>query len=138
MDGELVTITEEFLRSGMNSGVGICNKQLKILGVPTPPKSGWLKELIGKTITKETAEKFLAAKKKRKEKIGRPLPETTPPDAARQTIAKSLSPKPLLSDKEKEIIIFCVEERLKAARLAQNAVEAMALEAIVEKLKKRD
>lgn len=71
MESDLITITDDFLKSGMNGGIGISRKQLIILGLDGTFQSGWKKKLIGKVITKETAEKYLAARKIRK---GRPAP----------------------------------------------------------------
>ena len=47
---EYIEITEEFLVSGMQSGVGCNNDQLRLLGVELPAKKGWKKDLIGKQI----------------------------------------------------------------------------------------
>lgn len=59
---DFVEITEDFLLSGMTSGVGCNNDQLRLLGIEIPAKKGWKQSLIGKRIPKETAEKFIALK----------------------------------------------------------------------------
>lgn len=61
-DSKIITITNEFLESGMTSNVGINNSQLTLLGIPTPPESGWKEKVIGKTISKNDAEVFLSLK----------------------------------------------------------------------------
>ncbi len=61
-ENDFVVITEEFLVSGMQSGIGCNNDQLRLLGVDIPAKKGWKQSLIGKRISKETAQKFLELK----------------------------------------------------------------------------
>lgn len=61
-ENDFVVITEEFLVSGMQSGIGCNNDQLRLLGVDIPAKKGWKQSLIGKRISKETAQKFIALK----------------------------------------------------------------------------
>lgn len=62
INNDYVEITEEFLVSGMTSSCGINKDQLKILGLEYPAPKGWKHCLIGKRISKETAEKFIALK----------------------------------------------------------------------------
>ena len=50
-------ITEDFIRRNITDGCGILNSQLKLLG-ETRTK-GWLRRLIGKTITQEQADEFV-------------------------------------------------------------------------------
>ena len=59
---EYIEITKSFLVSGMQSGVGCNNDQLRLLGVELPAKKGWKKDLIGKKISTEDAAKFIALK----------------------------------------------------------------------------
>jgi len=53
-----MTVTEEWLRTNMNGGIGVTAKQVKALGISYPPKKGWLRNLIGKEITDEQARAF--------------------------------------------------------------------------------
>lgn len=62
LNNDYVEITEEFLVSGMTSGCGINKDQFKILGLEYPAPKGWKQSLIGKRISKETAQKFLSLK----------------------------------------------------------------------------
>lgn len=62
INNDYVEITEEFLVSGMTSGCGINKDQFKLLGLEYPAPKGWKQKLIGKKISKETAEKFIALK----------------------------------------------------------------------------
>lgn len=61
-ENNFVVITEDFLVSGMTSGCGINKDQFKLLGLEYPAPKGWKQKLIGKKISKETAEKFIALK----------------------------------------------------------------------------
>lgn len=54
-----MVITEEWLRSNMNGGIGVTAEQIRALGFTWPPKKGWLKSVIGTEITDEQAEKFV-------------------------------------------------------------------------------
>ena len=58
VNNNYVEITEEFLVSGMTSGCGINKDQFKLLGLEYPVPKGWKQSLIGKRISKETAQKF--------------------------------------------------------------------------------
>ena len=68
IENETVVITEEFLVSGMTKGCGIKNEQLRLLGVQFPVQTGWKQSLIGKTISKQTADKYISLKGSRKKK----------------------------------------------------------------------
>ena len=138
MENELITITDEFLKSGMNGGVGISRKQLIILGLDGTFQSGWKKKLIGKTISKETAEKYLAARKIRK---GKPVSGERNLAENRNSQSNSVELKYLatkkndeLTEEDKKIILFCIQERLNTARQEQNTVETLALENVIKKL----
>lgn len=61
-DENHIIITEEFLQSGFSDRGALTYPQLNILGIPTPPKTGWKKKIIGTEITKATAEEFLKLK----------------------------------------------------------------------------
>lgn len=54
-----MVVTEEWLRSNMNGGIGVSAKQIKALGLSYPPKKGWLRGMIGKEITDRQAEDFV-------------------------------------------------------------------------------
>ena len=71
---ELFEITNDFIVAGMSGNGGFNYAQLKLLGVETPPQTGWKERIIGTKIPRETARKYLAMKGKtksvvRKEKI---------------------------------------------------------------------
>ena len=68
VNADFVEITEEFLVSGMTSGCGINKDQFQILGLEYPAPKGWKQSLIGKKISKETAQKFLELKGVHKKK----------------------------------------------------------------------
>ncbi len=74
-ENDFVMITEEFLVSGMTKGCGINNDQLRLLGVELPIQSGWKQKIIGKKISKKTAEKFLALKGVRKKEARKKVVE---------------------------------------------------------------
>ncbi len=65
---DFIEITEDFLVSGMTSGCGINKDQFQLLGLEYPAPKGWKKSLIGKKISKETAQKFLELKGVHKKK----------------------------------------------------------------------
>ena len=62
VNDDYIEITEEFLLSGMQSGIACNNDQYQLLGVEIPAKKGWKQSIIGKKISKENAEKYLALK----------------------------------------------------------------------------
>ncbi len=56
----MVTITDEFLRSGQSTLAGWTRAQLKLVGVHEwPLVSGWKNRIIGNRISDEDAQKFL-------------------------------------------------------------------------------
>ena len=65
---DFVEITEDFLVSGMTSGCGINKEQFQLLGIEYPAPKGWKQSLIGKKISKETAQKFCDLKGVHKKK----------------------------------------------------------------------
>ena len=67
-----MTVTEKWLRSNMNGGIGITAKQLKALGLPCPPQKGWLKNTLGKEITEKQAKAFENGKKNNNKDTVRP------------------------------------------------------------------
>ena len=65
---DFIEITEKFLVSGMTSGCGINKEQFQLLGIEYPAPKGWKQSLIGKKISKETAQKFCDLKGVHKKK----------------------------------------------------------------------
>ena len=64
----IMQITEEFLRkySTTRSGqFGWNARQLSILGIQWPPRSGWIKRCIGKELTDEAAALFIECARKK-------------------------------------------------------------------------
>lgn len=59
----MITLTEEMIRVGESSRGGYNKKQLAILGIDWPPTKGWKSSMIGKSITEETYQHFIEAKK---------------------------------------------------------------------------
>ena len=53
-----MVVTEEWLRSNMNNGIGVTAKQIKALGLSYPPKKGWLRGIVGTEISEEQAIAF--------------------------------------------------------------------------------
>jgi len=62
LNEDYIEITEEFLLSGMQSGIACNNDQYRLLGIEIPAKKGWKKNIIGTKISKENAKKYLALK----------------------------------------------------------------------------
>jgi hypothetical protein len=58
----MVTITKKFFMDNATDRGAWTRRQVEILGVSWPLQSGWQSELIGKTISQETADEFAAAK----------------------------------------------------------------------------
>ena len=57
-----VKITEAFIRSNKTARGAWTKEQLRILGVPWPPRKGWVLGVVGKEIDDETAAAFSKAK----------------------------------------------------------------------------
>src|SRR5690554_738103 len=55
-------ITEDFIEDGATNKIGISKAQFALLGVEYPPPKGWKKWILGKYISQESAEKYLACK----------------------------------------------------------------------------
>lgn len=68
-DEELFEITDDFIVAGMSGNGGFNYDQLRLLGVETPPKSGWKNRIIGKMIPKSVAQKYLDMKGKSKKVV---------------------------------------------------------------------
>jgi hypothetical protein len=58
-----ITLTDALIRAGANGPAGWSAKQMAILGVPWPQPKGWLRALIGTTVSQETYRAFIAARK---------------------------------------------------------------------------
>ena len=72
-------VTDELIASIGTSECGWSRKQLKILGVPWPPKAGWRQRIVAtkRTLSAEQVEMLYAArKKKRPENLDGPDPES--------------------------------------------------------------
>src|ERR1017187_9194056 len=59
-------LNREILHEAGRSGCGFNYHQLKLLGVPLPPKKGWLSALIGTEVSDETWQQVLQFKDRRK------------------------------------------------------------------------
>lgn len=55
-------LTREILHSAGTSGIGYNREQLRLLGVPWPPRHGWLSNLVGKDIPDDTWSKVMELK----------------------------------------------------------------------------
>lgn len=58
----MVTLTDEMIRAGMKSGIGLKRQQIKVLGETMPLKAGWFERAIGKEITADKYKWFLKCK----------------------------------------------------------------------------
>lgn len=58
----MVVLTEEMIRAGMKSGIGLKRQQAKVLGESLPLKAGWLQRSIGKEIQVDKYKWFLKCK----------------------------------------------------------------------------
>ena len=65
----VMLLTRDFLKSNCTSKGGYTKYQLELIGVSWPPAKGWPKQVIGKEISEETAQKFVAAKDKEKQHV---------------------------------------------------------------------
>ena len=61
MKEETIIVTEELLEKGKSAKGSWNLKQLRLLGIRQPYK-GWKRNIIGRTISKENARKFLILK----------------------------------------------------------------------------
>lgn len=57
-------VTKDWLERHATAGMGWTYKQLKAIGVETPPRSGWKDRVVGLQITDEQAKKFVESRKK--------------------------------------------------------------------------
>ncbi len=68
----IMKLTFEILHSAGKGGIGFNWHQLRVLGVPWPPPTGWLRQLIGSEIDDQKWEAVMALKgipKKARNKI---------------------------------------------------------------------
>ena len=86
-----ITLTQSNLHelSGSPLGHGFTSEQLKLLGFAVPPPKGWLKNLVGSTISEERYQEVKAAYKVR---AGRQEPRQVPSIGltARDTIKREI------------------------------------------------
>lgn len=62
-----VHVTEKFITQGQSFRGGWTRRQFEILGFDWPPPPGWRRKTVGRRISKELADEFLALKSQRKE-----------------------------------------------------------------------
>lgn len=128
--GDTIVITDDFIMAGMSGNGGFNYEQLKLLGVPTPPRTGWKYTIIGKTISKEKAQKYLLMKGKTKSVVRK---------EKNAQIQKELFCGPdtiELTESDRNIIRFCVEERYNQESEKQDQMKMEILKPILEKLKR--
>ena len=126
-ESNFVIITEDFLVSGMQSGIGCNNDQLKLLGVEIPAKKGWKQSLIGKRIPKETADKFIALKGIHKKKERSVILSNESNKLENNNLIE-------IKEEEKNIIIYCIENSYKKDIEQGNIERAEITKNILEKL----
>jgi len=81
--GAAMRVTREWIMDQRSPAGGWNRAQLKALGTGWPPRHGWLRNLLGRTISDETARRVEALRGKRTEKEPQPmLIETPPPETA--------------------------------------------------------
>lgn len=54
-----ITLTKDMLHDAGTGGCGFNRHQLSVLGVPWPPRTGWLKDLVGTKVTVEQWNNFV-------------------------------------------------------------------------------
>lgn len=125
---EMFEITEDFIVAGMSGNGGFNYAQLRLLGVEIPPKTGWKTKIIGKMIPKSVAQEYLNMKGRtkkvaRKEKIKQIQSELFGKEN-----------KIEITEAEKNIIRYCVEENYRTS-LERGCLErAEIAKRILEKL----
>lgn len=67
-----VIVTNELVRQGQSERGGWNREQLRILGVKWPPKKGWRSRVLGRRISEEDRDRFLAIRGQLKVKPPRP------------------------------------------------------------------
>lgn len=119
--GEMVEITEQLIEAGKTGGGGFKYYQLQLLGVETPPKSGWKEKIIGTKIPKENAEKYLALKGQMKK-------------AEQRAVLKTGEKAIEITEEEKNIILYCIEEVYKSDLEQGKELRAEITKTILDKL----
>ena len=121
--GDMVEVTEQLIEAGMTGAGGFKYYQLQLLGVETPPKSGWKEKVIGTKIPKENAEKFLALKGQMKK-------------AEQRAVLKSSEKNNLIeiTEEEKNIILYCIEEAYRNDLEQGKELRAEITKTILDKL----
>ena len=127
-DEELFEITDDFIVAGMSDVGGFNYAQLRLLGVETPPKSGWKNRIIGKMIPKSVAKKYLELKGRTKSVVRK--------EKNKQIQAELFEPenKIEITETEKNIIRYCVEESYKISLEQKSFVRAEIAKNILDKL----
>lgn len=64
----VVTITEELLRSGMKGGLGMKRSQADALGIPWPLKAGWMESIVGTSVPEDDFIAFVDARNSKAKK----------------------------------------------------------------------
>jgi hypothetical protein len=59
-----IEITMQIILMGKSSRGGWGREQMRLLGVPWPPKHGWVEKVVGTRISREAYNKFLSLKDK--------------------------------------------------------------------------
>lgn len=121
--GEMVEVTEQLIEAGMTGAGGFKYYQLQLLGVETPPKSGWKEKVIGTKIPKGNAEKFLALKGHMKK-------------AEQRAVLKPGEKNNLIeiTEEEKNIILYCIEEAYRNDLEQGKELRAEITKTILDKL----
>lgn len=125
---EMFEITEDFIVAGMSGNGGFNYVQLRLLGVEIPPKTGWKTKIIGKMIPKSVAQEYLNMKGRtkkvvRKEKIKQIQSELFGKEN-----------KIEITEAEKNIIRYCVEESYRTSLERGCQERAEIAKRILEKL----
>ena len=55
-----IEVTEAVLKAMMTSGCGMPKKKAEALGIPYPLKSGWRRNIIGKTVSMRLVKSLLS------------------------------------------------------------------------------
>lgn len=121
--GEMVEVTEQLIEDGMTGSGGFKYSQLHLLGVETPPKSGWKEKVLGTKIPKENAEKYLALKGHMRKAEQRTVLET----GAKPNLIE-------ITEEEKNIILYCIEEVYRNDLEQGKEIRAETTKAILDKL----
>lgn len=125
-DEELFEITNEFIIAGMSGYGGFNYAQLNLLGVETPPKTGWKERIIGKKIPKSIAKQYLDMKGRTKSVIRK--------ENIQKIENQLINNKIEITEIEKGIIKYCVEEIYKLCIEKKEETKAGIIKKVLEKL----